>query len=212
MQNLIRKNLTVGPLQCNCVILACEETREAIVIDPGDEPSKIIQALEKDQLKVKYLLHTHAHFDHIGGTKGVKEKVQGTICLHKDDEMIYNMLPMQGQMFGMRMDSPHPVEHFLEDEERIQFGKHSLQVIHTPGHSPGGVCFKMEGNESWLFSGDSLFEQSIGRTDLWGADHGTLIHSIKSRLFTLSDETKVFPGHGNPTRIFEEKRSNPFLI
>lgn len=209
---MIQKTVVVGPLQCNCTLLACEDTKEGILIDPGDEPEKILREVEASGIKVKYLLHTHAHFDHIGGTKGVKEKTSALVCLHRADEFIYKMLPVQGKMFGMSFEAAPDVEKFLEDEETLNFGHHRLQVIHTPGHSPGGVCFKLLGGDEPVFSGDSLFYGSVGRTDLWGGNTDTLIHSIKNRLLTLDDDTEVYPGHGPKTLIGKEKRSNPFLV
>lgn len=208
---MYQETLVVGPLQCNCTILACEETKEAIVIDPGDEAERILASIQAKGFKAKYLLHTHAHFDHIGATKTLKEKLKTEICLHKADDQIYTMLPLQGQMFGMKFDAPAPVDKFLEDEEELTFGKHRFKVIHTPGHSPGGICFALEGKESLLFSGDTLFQGSIGRTDLWGGDYNLLIGSIKKRLLTLDDSTHVYPGHGPATHIHKEKKGNPFL-
>jgi hydroxyacylglutathione hydrolase len=208
---MIQKTFTVGPLQCNCTILACDKTLEAVIIDPGDEPQKIIQHLSQLGVTVKYLLHTHAHFDHIGGTKGVKAHTSAAVCLHSGDQSIYEMLPQQGQMFGMEFEAAPPIEKFLQDEERLRFGEHEIQVIHTPGHSPGGVCFKLTSGEETLFSGDSLFQGSIGRTDLWGGNYEQLITSIKRRLLVLNDDICVFPGHGPSTLIGKEKRTNPFL-
>lgn len=208
---MIRKTFIVGPLQCNCTLLACEKTGEAVLIDPGDEGSKIISELSKLKIKVKYLLHTHAHFDHIGATQFLKEHTKATICLHPGDQSIYEMLPLQGQMFGMQFDPAPPVEKFLMDEEVLTFGEHSIEVIHTPGHSPGGVCFKLTSGEEHLFSGDTLFQGSIGRTDLWGGDSDLLIRSIKRRIFTLNEDIAVFPGHGPSTFVGQEKRHNPFF-
>ncbi len=207
---VIHKTVVVGSLQCNCAILICPKTLEAIIIDPGDEAEKIISHLDPG-VTVKYLLHTHAHFDHIGGTAGVKLATHGMICLHQADEMIYKQLPMQGRMFGMEFKDAPPVEKFIEDNEELYFGEQKLEVLHTPGHSPGSVCFRLHGGEERVFSGDTLFRQSVGRSDLWGGDPSLLIRSIKSRLMTLDDELRVYPGHGPATRIGEEKRKNPFL-
>lgn len=207
---VIHKSVVVGPLQCNCAILICPKTLEAVVIDPGDEPEKIIRTLDPG-VKVKFLLHTHAHFDHIGGTEGVKLATQGAVCLHQADEMIYKNLPMQGRMFGMSFQEAPPIDKYIVDTEELFFGEQKLEVIHTPGHSPGSVCFKLTGTEESVFSGDTLFRQSVGRSDLWGGDHSLLIRSIKSRLMVLDDEIRVYPGHGPATRIGEEKRKNPFL-
>jgi glyoxylase-like metal-dependent hydrolase (beta-lactamase superfamily II) len=203
----------VGPLQCNCIILGCEKSREAVVIDPGDEADRIIARLQEADYQVKYLLHTHAHFDHFAATGKVKEVVGGTVCLHRDDEVLFKQLPMQGRMFGFDFDPAPSVEKFLSDEEVLRFGSHRLEVLHTPGHSPGGLSFKLlDTAEAWLFAGDTLFRESIGRTDLWGGDTDTLIRSIKRRLFTLDDQTEVIPGHGPQTQIGWEKRHNPFLV
>lgn len=208
---MIHKTIVVGPLQCNCVLLGCEKTREAVLIDPGDEPRKIVQLVRDLGLNVKYLLHTHAHFDHIGGTKGVKKEMESTVCLHKEDELIYNNLPMQGQMFGMQFESAPAIEKFLEDEEILSFGEHRLQVLHTPGHSPGSVCLKLLDGDESVFSGDTLFRESIGRADLWGGDYQKLLTSIRNRLFVLNGEIQVFPGHGPSTKIDHEKKNNPFF-
>lgn len=208
---MIHKTLVVGPLQCNCAILACERTKEAVIIDPGDEAERIAKEVTAEGFKVKYLLHTHAHFDHIGGTGGVKSSLGGTICLHRGDIDIYRNLPMQGQLFGFKFSAAPEVEKFIEDNEEIVFGDHRLEAIHTPGHSPGGLCFRSRGGDELLFSGDSLFQQSIGRTDLWGGNHGQLLNSIRERIFTLEGDTKVFPGHGPATKVGVEKMSNPFF-
>jgi hydroxyacylglutathione hydrolase len=209
--SLIHETAVVGPLQCNCALLACPKTLEAVLIDPGDEPQKIIAMVEARGVKVKYLLHTHAHFDHIGATGALKEKWGALPCLHQADEQIYNNLPLQGKLFGMQFGNAPAIEKYFEDEEVLVFGEQKLKVIHTPGHSPGGVCFQLVGDDERVFSGDTLFHQSIGRSDLWGGDERQLVKSIRDRLLVLRDETEVFPGHGPKTLIGVEKRSNPFL-
>lgn len=208
---MIQKTFVVGPLQCNCTLLACEKTREGVLIDPGDEAPRLISELQKTGVTIKYLLHTHAHFDHIGATGSLKAHTGAQICLHQADQFIYEMLPVQGQMFGMTFQAAPPVDHFVKDEEVLRFGEHSLEVIHTPGHSPGGICFKLTSGEESVFSGDTLFQGSIGRTDLWGGDYELLIGSIKRRLMVLNDDILVIPGHGPQTVIGKEKRTNPFL-
>lgn len=213
---LKKQTLVVGPFQCNCSILVCERTKEAIVIDAGDEFERIKKACEQAGVNVKYSLHTHAHLDHIGAVEGLKAwKSDVKICLHRGDEDIYKNLVMQGQLFGIAYNPPPPVDHFIQDEETIKFGEHEISVMHTPGHSPGGVCLRLkEGSlaaEPVVFSGDTLFQQSIGRTDLWGADHRQLIKSIKTRLLTLDEQTLVHPGHGPSTTVGAERRENPFL-
>ncbi len=213
---MIQETLVVGPFQCNCCILACEETKEAVVIDAGDEYDAISKRLRALGLTVKYSLHTHAHLDHIGAVHGLKaEYAAAKIALHADDADIYRMLPQQGQMFGFHYDAPPAIDVMLQDGQEISFGRHKCQVIHTPGHSPGGACFHFSGGElgtaPFLFSGDTLFHESIGRTDLWGGDFGTLKKSIQGRLFTLEEETAVQPGHGPRTSVGHERRKNPFV-
>ena len=227
MKSFVQKTLSVGPLACNCQVLVCPETLEAIIVDPGADPEKILRtivAIEKEKnarIKVKALFHTHAHFDHIAGTRGVKEGLLSLgdvpqIFLHPEDHFIYQMLKAQGAMFGMSMSDPLPVDQFFQDNQEFKFGKLKFTVLHTPGHSPGGVCFRMHSDSEHqipetVFTGDSLFKEGIGRTDLWGADGPTLIKSIKQRLLTLDQDTIAWPGHGEVTTIGHEKEFNPYL-
>jgi glyoxylase-like metal-dependent hydrolase (beta-lactamase superfamily II) len=192
-------------------VLACEKTKEAAVIDPGGDVEKIIELLKKHDFKVKYLLHTHAHFDHIMGSRQLKEATGAKICLHREDEMLYKNLQMQCSMFGFNAKDPLPADHFLSDEEPVKIGDVKASVLHTPGHTPGSLCFTLGEKDSVLFSGDTLFHRSIGRTDLWGGSFDDIIKSIQSRLFTLDDSTRVVPGHGEDTDIWSEKRENPFV-
>lgn len=224
----LERNLVVGPFQCNCRLLMCPETGDAALIDPGDEPAKILAALAKVELRgvdgkilkprLKYLLHTHAHLDHIGGTRGVVEGTPNkpTIALHADDLPLYEKLRDQGKLFGMTYEEPLPVEKFLAHEERLELGRLKLEVIHTPGHSPGSVGIRLHedsrlGVPETVFSGDTLFQGSVGRTDLWGADGELMFKMIRERLLTLDGDTRVCPGHGPETKIALEKRENPFL-
>lgn len=208
---MLLETFPVGPLQCNCSIIVCPETKEAAVIDPGGDPQEIIDRCERDGYKIKYLLHTHAHFDHIAGSRAVKEKTGAKICLHKEDEWLYNNLNKQGMMFGFSFDSPVPIDHYLQDEEEIKVGNVKAKVIYTPGHTPGSTCFSMQEKDSVLFAGDTLFHGSIGRTDLWGGSFEQIIKSIKGRLFELDDSTEVIAGHGPNTSIWSERRENPFV-
>ncbi len=208
------KTFPVGAFQCNCTILADRSTGEALVIDPGDEPDKIIKELAS--FKVKYLLHTHAHIDHIGGTSFVKASCGGRIALHKDDLFLYDNIEMQGQFLGMQTNAPvSPVDHYLIHGDVIEWGeKNRIEVIHTPGHTPGSLSFVsrgLEAKEELLFAGDTLFLGSIGRTDLWGGDFDQIIHSIKTRLITLPETMPVVCGHGPMTTVGREKKLNPFL-
>ena len=150
-------------------------------------------------------------FDHVAGTKGVCEKIKAPTYIHKGDLELYNSLPMQGQMFGFPLEAAPKVTKLFEEDEILSFGEYQLQVIHTPGHSPGSVSFKLLNGPEILLSGDTLFKQSVGRSDLWGGDSRQLVKSIKDRLFVYDGDTKVFPGHGPSTLIGEEKKSNPFL-
>lgn len=208
---LIVESFPAGPLKCNCSIIGCKETGEAIVVDPGGDIEIITDFCAKNNLKIKYLIHTHAHFDHIHGSRAVKEATGAKICLHKEDEWLYENLAMQCSMFGFKYDDPLPVDHYLSDEEELLVGNAKAKVLHTPGHTPGSLCFSLKDKESVLFSGDTLFNHSVGRTDLWGGSHEKLIKSIKERLLTLDDSTRVVCGHGPDTSIWTEKKENPFL-
>jgi hydroxyacylglutathione hydrolase len=207
----------VYPLGCNCSILSCSDTKEAIVIDPGGDEKTILSKLSEQGLTVKYIIHTHAHFDHCLGTKKVSACFShAKVGLHKDDLPLYHNLKMQCSLFGVSYDDEEvtPITHFLEHEETLKWGSsHTVEVIHTPGHTPGSVCFLLATEKQQVtFSGDTLFQGSIGRTDLWGGDYNTIIRSIRSNLLTLDDSTLVIPGHGEFSTIYQEKKTNPYLI
>jgi hydroxyacylglutathione hydrolase len=207
----------VPPLGCNCSILYSEASQSAIVIDPGGMEKEILEKLKKRNFKLTHILHTHAHFDHCLGTSELASHHESaSVCLHRDDLFLYEKLEMQCRAFGIFYSSGpiREISHFLEDEEEFYFEKKSgIKVIFTPGHTPGSTCFylNME-DKKILFSGDTLFSGSIGRTDLWGGDSTKIIKSIENRLFTLEDETLVIPGHGEFTKIYREKRTNPFFV
>ncbi len=233
------QKVVVGPFQCNCHLIVCSQTGHGVLIDTGDDAEAILDLIKKveaqrphdatwSKVQIKKLIHTHAHLDHIGATRKVKEglieqagepgaSVAPKIVLHKADLDLYQKLPFQGQMFNLQYDAPLPVDQYIEHEERIEVGELKFDVIHTPGHSPGGVCLRLKQDSSRnlaesIFSGDTLFQGSIGRTDLWGGDHGTLIHTIKDRLLTLDGDIRVCPGHGPDTSIGVEKTTNPFFV
>lgn len=209
---MLKETVVVGSFQCNCTILACDKTKEAVIIDPGDEANKIMEIVNHYNLKVKYLLHTHAHLDHIMATREIKEKTGAEILLHRADNDIYNNLVNQAIMFGFNVQSPLKVDKFVEHNEKISAGEEILtKVIHTPGHSPGSICYHFEQENPFLFSGDTLFAQSIGRTDLWGGSYPQIIQSIKDKLFSLPEDTEICPGHGPKTTVWEEKKKNPFF-
>jgi hydroxyacylglutathione hydrolase len=205
---MIIDTLPVGPIMANCYILGCEDTRIAAVIDPGDEPERILAALARNGLTVGCILNTHGHFDHVGANARLKAATGAEIMIHALDAPMLADLATAGRMFGLRVENSPPADRTLTDGDRIEFGKLSLKVIHTPGHTPGGVAFQ---TDDAVFVGDTLFAGSIGRTDLPGGDFDTLLRSIQTRLFTLPDQVKVFPGHMSTTTIGREKRYNPFV-
>ncbi|MGE5278947.1 MAG: MBL fold metallo-hydrolase [Acidobacteriota bacterium] len=204
------ESFPVGMLQCNCSILADEESREAVVIDPGDEPERVLEALEAARLKPVALLHTHAHFDHVGGTRRLAEATGAPIRLHPGDRPLYEALPRQAAQFGLALAPPRALDAPLADEEVVPFGRFALRAIHTPGHTPGSTCFELTGDSPILFSGDTLFRRSVGRTDLWGGDTDAILASIRQKLFRLPGDVPVVCGHGPGTTIDEERRWNPF--
>jgi len=203
--------IPVGPLACNCAILVDDATGLAAVVDPGDEPARILAGLERAGARAVTLLHTHAHFDHIGGTAGVHRATGAAVALHPADRFLYDILVQQGKLFGFRFEAPVAVTAELSDGEEIAVGASTIRVIHTPGHSPGSTCFLVGGETPVLFTGDTLFRGSIGRTDLWGGSLETIERSIRERLYVLPDGLDVVPGHGEATTIGRERRENPFV-
>jgi glyoxylase-like metal-dependent hydrolase (beta-lactamase superfamily II) len=205
---LIIKELTVGPIQANCFIVGCEDTLKAAVIDPGDEADRILIALSESNLKAEYIINTHGHFDHVGANNRVKEVTGASIVIHSLDAMLLSHVSSSASAWGVTVaNSPEP-DKKVEHGDTISVGNIVLNVIHTPGHTPGGISLY---TEDAVFSGDTLFAGSIGRTDFPGGDHQTLISSIQDRLFMLPDNTKVYPGHMTSTSIGTEKRTNPFV-
>ncbi|QTA86793.1 MBL fold metallo-hydrolase [Desulfonema magnum] len=205
---MIIKVLEVGPIMANCYILGCEETKECAVIDPGDETDRILLALAESALKVKYILNTHGHFDHVGGNKKMKDATGADILIHPLDAPMLNSLSASAANWGFSADDSPAPDRTIEDGDTISFGNITLKVLHTPGHTPGGVSFYTNGN---IFAGDTLFQGSIGRTDFPGGDYETLISGVRNKLFVLEDDVNVFPGHGPATTIGREKRFNPFF-
>jgi hydroxyacylglutathione hydrolase len=205
---MILKTLPVGPIMANCYILGCKNTREAAIIDPGDEADKILMSLAEEKLKVKYILNTHGHFDHVGANRRLKEVTGALIAIHPEDAPMLGMISQAAASFGMASENSPPPDLMINDGDEISFGDITLKVIHTPGHSLGGVSFYTDGI---VFVGDTLFAGSIGRTDFPGGDYNTLISSVKNKLFVLGDNVKAYTGHGPVTTIGQEKRTNPFL-
>ena len=207
---LLLETLPVGALECNCSILGCPDTKEGIVVDPGGDADRILEIVRHYDLTVRWVIHTHAHLDHIANTRDVVEATGATIALHPDDLFLYDGFLVQAAMFGWQVRPVLPVQHALKHEETLTFGKRSLDVLHTPGHTPGSCCFRLA-DEALLLAGDTLFQRSIGRTDLPGGDYPTIERSIRERIYTLDPDTRVIPGHGPPTTVGDERRQNPFV-
>jgi hydroxyacylglutathione hydrolase len=210
---LLRETFPAGALECNCTVLACGDTKDAVIVDPGGEIERIAEIIDHYSLTVRAIIHTHAHLDHIFCTRDVKEAHGGDICLHKGDTFLYDGIHMQAAMFGWRVRDVAPVDRWIQHEDTIQLGKRTLSVIHTPGHTPGSVCFEIHDPDAGrlVFSGDTLFKRSIGRTDLPGGDSATIARSIRERLYTRDLDALVIPGHGPTTKLGDEARANPFV-
>ena len=205
---MILKSLVVGPLEVNCLVLACEETKEGIVIDPGDNVPGILEMVESDGIQVKEIVATHGHFDHIGRVKTLKENLDVPFAIHEDDMFMVEGLVEIASFLDIETDEAPEVDRFIQIGETITFGNESMSVVHTPGHAPGNVTLLGPGH---AIVGDVLFAGSIGRTDLEGSDPEVQMASIKRELMTLPDETQVYPGHGPFTTIGQERATNPFL-
>ena len=212
---MILETRAVAPFFKNGYVVGCEETRQGIVIDPGDEVVELLDAVREHQLDIRYILLTHAHLDHVTGVGLAKEALGVPIGLHKADNFLYEAVVQQGQMFGLRVEPQPKVDFFYEGQGPWRFGRYGAWVHHTPGHCPGGVCLAVgrdDAAERALFVGDTLFAGSIGRTDLPGGDHETLLASIRDVLFSFPDDSIVYSGHGEPTTIGHERSTNPFLM
>jgi hydroxyacylglutathione hydrolase len=208
---MIHYILPVGMLACNCSILGDEATREAIVIDPGDEIDRVRAILQQHRLQVKYIVATHAHIDHVGGIQKLQQATGASVLMHAADLPLYQNLAAQAAWLGIESPGTAQLKDFLKEGDVLRVGSFSLEVLSTPGHSPGSISLLLSGEGQKLFSGDTLFKGSIGRTDLWGGDYHQILASIRNKLLPLSDETPVFPGHGPSTTLGEERESNPFL-
>ncbi len=208
---MIFESIAVGPLQCNCYILGCEETREALVIDPGDDIDLILPLIQKHSLSVRRILNTHAHIDHVGDLEKLKAQTGAEALLHEKDLVLYQNLPMQASWLGVSAPTTTNIDNFIHDGDIVPFGEHKGQILFTPGHTPGSLCLHLSEQTGQLFAGDTLFQRSIGRTDLWGGSYEDIMRSIREKLLVLDDQTVVYPGHGPTTTIGQEKRHNPFL-
>lgn len=204
---MIYQELVVGPLQVNCYLLGCEKSREALIIDPGGDVPTILEALAKERLTLKKIVNTHGHFDHVGGNRQLVDATGAKLYIHVSDAPFLPRVREHAALYGLDIKASPPPDRVLHGSETLQIGELSLQVIHTPGHTPGGICLYLPGH---LFSGDTLFAASVGRTDLPGGDEDALIEAIRKKLFVLPDETVVHPGHGAATTIGRERRGNPY--
>jgi hydroxyacylglutathione hydrolase len=226
IERLIHEILPVGMLECNCSIVGDPDTHEALVIDPGDEIDRILEVLARHKLKVRAIVSTHAHIDHVGGLAKLRRATGAPVILHPDDLELYMALPAQAQWLGIAPPEMTEIDGFLRDGDELVWGGFEAKVIHTPGHSRGSMSLYLPPDSKSpegaapaqpriitprLFAGDTLFAGSIGRTDLWGGSLEQILHSIHQKLMVLPEETLVYPGHGPQTTIAEEKESNPFL-
>ena len=207
---MIHEILPVGPLQCNCSIIGDETTREAMVIDPGDDIAEVLSLLQKHNLQVKQIIITHAHIDHVGGAMKLRTATGAPILINENDYALLKMLDVQAAWLGMQNPGKVEIANSLAESDKVQAGALVANVIHTPGHTEGSICLYFP-DEQKLIAGDTLFAGSIGRTDLPGGSFDKIIRSLHGKLLALPDETVVVPGHGQLTSIGEERQSNPFL-
>jgi len=207
---MIHEILPVGPLQCNCSILGDKTTHEAIVIDPGDDIEDVLAVIAKHNLRVKQIVITHAHIDHVGGAMKLRAATGALILLNQNDSALLKMLDIKASWLGMASPGKVEIDHSVGESDKVQAGSLIAEVLHTPGHTEGSICLYFEA-EKKLIAGDTLFAGSIGRTDLPGGSFDKIIRSLHEKVLALPDETVVVPGHGPLTSIGEERESNPFL-
>jgi hydroxyacylglutathione hydrolase len=208
---MIHKILPVGPLQCNCSVIGDEQTREAMVIDPGDDVEQVLDLIRKHNLQVKQIVITHAHIDHVGGAMKLRAATGAPVLLNQNDYALLKMLDVQAAWLGMAAPEKVEIDQDIGQADTVKAGSLVGQVLHTPGHTEGSICLYFPA-ETMLIAGDTLFAGSIGRTDLPGGSFEKILHSLHDRVLALPDETLVVPGHGPLTRIGEERESNPFLV
>jgi len=207
---LIRQTFAVPPLGCNCSILGDSVSKRAIVVDPGGDAARILETVRALGLTVTAVLHTHAHFDHFLASGEIKQATGAPLYLHADDAELWRALEIQCRMFGVPFSPAPPPDAWLKDDDKIPMDGIEGRALHTPGHTPGSLCFWFPGDQLVL-AGDTLFRGGIGRTDLWGGDTRAIERSIRGKLYTLPPDTRVIPGHGPETAIGFEREYNPFI-
>lgn len=207
---MIHEILPVGPLQCNCSIIGDETTRDAMVIDPGDDIADVLAIIHKHNLQVRQIVITHAHIDHVGGAMKLRQATGAPILMNQNDYALVKMLDVQAAWLGMKSPGQVEVDRSVGDADKVEAGPLVANVIHTPGHTEGSVCLYFPAQQK-LIAGDTLFAGSIGRTDLPGGSYDKIIHSLHEKVLALPDDTLVVPGHGPLTTIGDERESNPFL-
>jgi glyoxylase-like metal-dependent hydrolase (beta-lactamase superfamily II) len=208
---MIVETFQVGWLQCNCTILGDEVSREAIVIDPGDNADQIIERLGQLNLTLKEIVCTHTHIDHISAIHDLQERINTSVSIHKADLLLFEKIDVQAQWLGVPAPPRGAVDRFIEDGDAVGCSGVEIGVIHTPGHTPGSSTFHLRADRDILFTGDTLFRQGIGRTDLWGGSQPDIMRSIQNKLMAFNDDTLVIAGHGQSTTVGHERRLNPFL-
>jgi len=207
---MIHEILPVGPLQCNCSIIGDETTRDAMVIDPGDDIADVLAIIQKHKLQVRQIFITHAHIDHVGGAMKLRQATGAPILMNQNDYALVKMLDVQAAWLGMKSPGQVEIDRSVGDSDKVEAGPLVANVIHTPGHTEGSVCLYFSAQQK-LIAGDTLFAGSIGRTDLPGGSYDKIIGSLHEKVLALPDETLVVPGHGPLTTIGDERESNPFL-
>ncbi len=207
---MIQKGLEVGLLQVNCYIIGDEETKEAVVIDPGGDEDDILEVLNYHQLKLKYIIDTHGHFDHVDANLPLREATGAEIAIHESDAGMLSAPSAEAMFFTGNRLRTSQADVLLKEGDVISFGSIRLQVLHTPGHTPGGISLVMAG-QPYVYVGDLLFNGSIGRTDFPGGSFEELINAVRTKIFTLGDNYTVYPGHGPVTTVGHERKYNPFF-
>lgn len=202
------ETIIVGPIEVNCYIVSCKKTNKAAVIDPGDNADDILKIIRSRSLNLQYILLTHGHFDHLGGVAPIKAATNASVLMNSGDKVLVEAAPAQAELFGLPTPAEFDVDRYVDDSDSIEIGALKATVLATPGHSPGSICYLFD---NAAFVGDTLFYGGVGRTDLEGGSFEQLVHSIKTKLFNLPDDIKVYCGHGPTTTIGREKKYNPFI-